>query len=70
MLPIYMGLFSIGVVCVRITMAPPDMPAEPTPAIARPNMNAVEFGAAPQMAEPTSKRTTAIEKMIFGEWKV
>jgi hypothetical protein len=36
---------------------PAKMPAEPTPAIARPMINAVEFGAAPQMSEPTSKIT-------------
>jgi hypothetical protein len=36
------------------------MPAPPTPAIALPMMNTTEFGAAPQTAEPTSKRKTVV----------
>lgn len=41
-------------------MAPEKIPEEPDPAIERPTMNAVEFGAAPHIADPISK--TAIEK--------
>lgn len=35
---------------------PESIPPEPTPAMARPNMKAIEFGAAPHRAEPTSNR--------------
>lgn len=62
-----MGLFSMGVTCIKMTTAPPEMPDEPMPAMARPMMKAVELGAAPQIAEPTSKRATAARKTSFGE---
>ena len=38
---------------------PEKIPAEPSPAIARPRINAVEFGAAPQTADPISKTPIA-----------
>lgn len=38
----------------QLTM-PDVMPPDPTPAIALPRMKAIEFGAAPQRAEPASK---------------
>lgn len=41
-------------------MAPEKIPEEPDPAMARPIINAVEFGAAPHIADPISK--TAIEE--------
>jgi hypothetical protein len=41
------------------------MPAAPTPATALPMMNEIEFGAAPQIAEPTSKRKMDSSKMSF-----
>ena len=48
-------------------MIPPDItPPEPIPAIARPMMNATEFGAAPQRAEPTSKMKMTVRKTYFG----
>jgi hypothetical protein len=50
----------------KLTM-PDVMPPEPTPAIARPRMNAIEFGAAPQMAEPASKRTIDPRKTALME---
>lgn len=50
-----------------ITVAPFWIPADPIPAIARPTMKAVEVGAAPQTAEPTSKTTTATRKRAFVE---
>jgi hypothetical protein len=53
----YFALFSSGTEQAMIMKLPAKMPAEPTPAIARPMINAVEFGAAPQMSEPTSKIT-------------
>jgi hypothetical protein len=34
---------------------PEKMPADPRPAIERPMMNDVEFGAAPHSTDPTSK---------------
>ena len=42
--------------------APDMIPEEPKPAMARPTMKEVELGAAPQMADPTSKRKTADRK--------
>ena len=45
-----------------IIMPPEKMPADPRPAIARPIMKAVELGAAPQRADPTSKITIEIRK--------
>lgn len=50
-----------------IIMAPVKMPAEPTPAIARPIMNAVDVGAAPQITEPTSNTTMQEMKVHFVE---
>lgn len=52
---------------VRMTVAPENIPVAPMPATARPTMNTVEFGAAPQMAEPTSKTTTAVRKTVLVE---
>lgn len=50
---------------------PPFMiPAEPTPAMARPMMNVTEFGAAPQMTEPTSNIKMTAKKVYFGEQNV
>jgi hypothetical protein len=40
---------------------PERMPAQPTPATARPTTRAVEVGAAPHMAEPISKMMMAIK---------
>lgn len=37
------------------TMEPLNIPAPPTPEMARPTMTVVELGAAPQIAEPISK---------------
>ena len=51
----YFALFSSGTEQAMVTKLPAKIPAEPTPAIARPMINAVEFGAAPQINEPTSK---------------
>ena len=38
--------------------------------MARPTMNATELGAAPQMAEPTSNRTTAVKNTTLTEKSV
>jgi hypothetical protein len=58
MKPMNIGRLLRGTIKVTMTVDPAVMPAVPTPAMARPIMKAVEFGAAPQMAEPTSKTTT------------
>jgi hypothetical protein len=52
---------------MMMMMAPEIIPAEPNPAMARPTMNTVELGAAPQSAEPTSKMAMAARKTHFGE---
>ncbi len=49
-----------------IMMAPEKMPEEPHPAIARPIINAVEFGAAPHNADPTSKMAMEKRKTFLG----
>lgn len=48
-------------------MLPVKMPADVIPAIARPRMNAIELGAAPQRTEPASKKTKEI-RAHFVEW--
>ena len=40
---------------VMITVVPEKSEAEPRPAMARPMMKAIDEGAAPHRAEPTSK---------------
>lgn len=47
--------------------SPHKTPEEPNPAIALPMMKAVEFGAAPQTREPSSKQPMEERKMILGE---
>jgi hypothetical protein len=42
------------------------MPADPIPEMALPIMKAVEFGAAPQIAEPISKTRIASKKTHLG----
>ena len=48
-----------------MTKAPEKIPADPTPAIARPTIRATEVGAAPQRAEPSSKIKIEIKKMTL-----
>lgn len=67
MSPTNIGLFCSGMIFVTIRDDPEKMPADPLPAIARPMMKAVEFGAPPQSAEPTSKVTTAQRKTSLVE---
>jgi hypothetical protein len=55
--PIHAGLFSSGIALIINTMPPFINPAAPNPEIARPTMNAIEFGAEPHTAEPISKTT-------------
>ncbi len=51
----YFALFSSGTEQAMMMKLPAKIPADPTPAMARPTINAVEFGEVPQMSEPTSK---------------
>jgi hypothetical protein len=60
MSPMYVGRLRSGTVTEMIKMAPEKIPAAPTPATARPMMRAVEFGATPQMSEPSSKMKSAM----------
>jgi len=57
MRPKYSGLFSSGAANNIKVIEPVNKPDAPIPAIARPQINPTEFGAAPQIAEPTSKTT-------------
>lgn len=45
-----------------MTVVPEKMPADPIPAMALPMMNAVELGAPPHRADPTSKIRIAMRK--------
>lgn len=58
--PVNIGRFRRGTEYAMIIKAPEKIPADPIPAMARPMINAVEFGAAPQMALPTSKIKIAV----------
>lgn len=62
-----MGRLRRGTSETMIIMAPVKMPAEPIPAIARPTINAVEVGAAPQITEPTSNTIMQEIKVHFVE---
>jgi len=57
---VYLGL-SAGATLSAMTMKLPEkIPAEPTPAIARPTMRLAEEGAAPHNALPASKINNAV----------
>lgn len=64
--PLNMLLFSSGVVFASIMNAPPKMPAEPIPEIARPTMSTIELGAEPQTALPTRYISSEVKKVHFG----
>jgi len=49
---------------IMIRRQPEKIPAEPRPAMARPTMNAVEFGAAPHIVDPISKTMTLRRKAL------
>ena len=53
-----------GTMGIMTIMAPVKMPADPKPAMARPAMKTGEFGAAPQMVEPTSKMMIEPKKTL------
>lgn len=46
-------------------MEPVVIPAEPIPAIARPTIKATELGAAPQIADPTSKSKMQVRNVFL-----
>lgn len=54
MIPKYIGRLVNGTEYAMITIPPEKRPADPTPAIARPRINPIEFGVAPQRSEPSS----------------
>lgn len=56
----YVGRWRSGTVTEIIKIAPEKIPAAPTPAIARPMIKVVEFGATPQIKLPSSKIANAI----------
>ena len=58
--PVYIGLFSSETVWATIINAPEKIPADPTPATARPMIRAIEFGAAPQIKLPISNSPIAV----------
>ena len=65
MSPIYIGCLCSRRIRVRMTVAAEKMPVEPDPAITLPMINAVELGAAPHRAEPTSKSRISARKTIL-----
>lgn len=48
-----------------MTTVPEYIEADARPAIARPTISATDVGAAPHTAEPTSKMTIEMRKMVF-----
>jgi hypothetical protein len=54
-----------GIMGIMINRQPEKMPAEPRPAMARPRINTVELGAAPQIAEPISKTMMLKRKDLY-----
>src|SRR4051812_25324648 len=48
-----------------ITRAPENIPADPTPATARPTIRALDVGAEPHTADPTSKIKMAVKKTVL-----
>jgi hypothetical protein len=58
--PVYIGRFARGTEYATMIRAPENRPAEPSPAIARPMINAIEFGAIPHIKLPSSKIPIAV----------
>lgn len=65
-----MGSFPGLTLWDNTTKAPENTPADPTPAIARPAISITELEAAPQTAEPISKRLMASRSVALVENKV
>ena len=64
--PCSIGLLCSGTRPIMMTIAPEKMPLDPAPAMARPTMNTIELGAAPQIALPISKTVTEEMKTFLG----
>jgi hypothetical protein len=65
--PINAGRFCGSAINPIMVNAPDPIPAPPKPAIARPKMKAVGFGATPHIKLPSSKSAMATMKYIFSE---
>jgi hypothetical protein len=65
MKPVYMALFSGLATKAMMVYAPVPSPAAPSPAMARPKIRVVEFGATPQIRLPSSKTRTASKNVNF-----
>lgn len=48
-------------------MAPVNIPAEPTPAMALPAIKVAELGATPQRSEPISKTKILLRKTLYAQ---
>lgn len=57
--PMYIGRCRRGTVLAMIKIAPLKIPAAPRPATARPMMRVIEFGATPDIKEPSSNTNKA-----------
>lgn len=68
--PVYIGRLLRGTMYTIRIIVPEGMQAEPSPAIARPTINAIEVGVAPQSAEPISKTRMLPRKTHFGAKRV
>jgi hypothetical protein len=64
-IPVYVALFLGSAAKAIIVYAPDPTPAAPRPAMARPTIKAVEFGATPQIKLPISKMKMDIRKLIL-----
>lgn len=64
------GRLCKGTTGINMLKAPCSIPALPSPAIARPTIRLMELGAAPQIAEPTSKIPMKVIKVHFTSYKV
>lgn len=59
------GRLCSGIMGIMMSIVPEKRPAEAKPATERPRMNMVEDWAAPQMAEPISKTTRLMMKVLL-----
>lgn len=61
------GRFRKGIIGIVMIMTPEKTPAPPRPAIARPTIKAMEFGATPQIRDPSSKTKTLTRNTLVTE---
>jgi hypothetical protein len=69
-MPLYIGRLAKGIECATMIKAPEKIPAEPRPAMARPIIRAIEFGAVAHSKLPSSKIAMATRKTVLMEKKV